>query len=68
MIENSGDSILIHDMNGKVLEANHVACETFGYTRSKMIGKHIKDLRTSIHLIEFGQQIEKLEANRIFYF
>ncbi len=68
LIENSGDSILIHDMNGKVLEANHVACETFGYTRSKMIGKHIKDLRTSIHLIEFGQQIEKLKQTGYFTF
>jgi len=55
LIGSSNDSILIHDMRGRVMEANHVACEIFGYTRSKMLGKHIKDLRTSIHLTEFGQ-------------
>jgi PAS domain S-box-containing protein len=68
LLENSSDSILIHDMNGRVLEANHVACEIFGYTRSKMLGKHIKDLRTNIHLIEFGQQIEKLKQTGYFTF
>lgn len=68
LIESSNDSILIHDMKGRVMEANHVACEIFGYTRSKMLGKHIKDLRTSIHLIEFGQQIEKLKQTGYFIF
>ncbi|WP_269851567.1 PAS domain S-box protein [Methanosarcina horonobensis] len=55
-------------MKGRVLEANHVACEIFGYTRSKMLGKHIKDLRTNIHLTEFGQQIEKLKQTGYFIF
>lgn len=68
LLESSGDSILIHDMNGRVLEANHVACEIFGYKRNKMLGKHIKDLRTNIHLIEFGQQIEKLKQTGYFIF
>jgi PAS domain S-box-containing protein len=68
LLESSGDSILIHDMKGRVLEANHVACEIFGYTRSKMLGKHIKDLRTNIHLTEFGQQIEKLKQTGYFIF
>lgn len=68
LLESSNDSILIHDMNGVVLEANHVACEIFGYTRNKMIGKHIKDLRTNIHLTEFGQQIEKLKETGYFAF
>ncbi|AKB79631.1 Two component system histidine kinase [Methanosarcina horonobensis HB-1 = JCM 15518] len=68
LLESSSDSILIHDMKGRVLEANHVACEIFGYTRSKMLGKHIKDLRTNIHLTEFGQQIEKLKQTGYFIF
>jgi PAS domain S-box-containing protein len=68
LLESSADSILIHDMNGRVLEANHIACEIFGYTRSKMLGKHIKDLRTNIHLTEFGQQIEKLKETGYFTF
>lgn len=68
LLESSSDSILIHDMNGMVLEANHVACEIFGYTRNKMLGKHMKDLRTNIHLTEFGQQIEKLKQTGYFIF
>lgn len=68
LLESSSDSILIHDMKGRVMEANHIACELFGYTRSKMIGKQIKDLRTNIHLTEFGQQIEKLKQTRYFTF
>lgn len=68
LLESSRDSILIHDMKGRVMEANHVACEIFGYTRSKMLGKHIKDLRASIHPTEFGQQIEKLKETGYFIF
>lgn len=68
LLESSGDSILIHDMEGKILEANHVACETFGYTRSKMLGKHIEDLWTNIHLTEFEQQTEKLKEAGYFIF
>jgi len=68
LLESSNDSILIHDMKGRVLEANHVACEIFGYTHSKMLGKHIKDLRTNIHLTEFGQQVEKLKQTGYFIF
>ncbi|WP_082106094.1 PAS domain S-box protein [Methanosarcina sp. 1.H.T.1A.1] len=68
LLESSSDSILIHDMKGRVMEANHIACELFGYTRSKMLGKHIKDLRTNIHLTEFGQQIEKLKQTGYFTF
>ncbi|TFH03733.1 MAG: PAS domain S-box protein, partial [Methanosarcina sp.] len=68
LLESSSDSILIHDMNGRVMEANHIACELFGYTRSKMLGKHIKDLRTNIHLTEFGKQIEKLKQTGYFIF
>ncbi|AKB35829.1 Two component system histidine kinase [Methanosarcina siciliae C2J] len=68
LIESSNDSILIHDMKGRVMEANHVACEILGYTRSKMLGKHIKDLRTGIHLTEFGKQIEKLKQTGYFIF
>jgi PAS domain S-box-containing protein len=33
-----------------------------------MLGKHIKDLRTNIHLTEFGQQIEKLKQTGYFIF
>ncbi|WP_410509068.1 PAS domain S-box protein [Methanosarcina hadiensis] len=68
LLESSSDSIIIHDMNGRVLEANHLACEIFGYTRNKMLGKHIKDLRTNIHLTEFGQQIEKIKETGYFTF
>lgn len=68
ILDSSSDSILIHDMNGRVMEANHVACEIFGYTRSKMLGKHIKDLRTNILLTEFGQQIESLKQTGYFTF
>lgn len=68
LIKSSNDSILIHDMKGRVMEANHVACEIFGHTRSKILGKHIKDLRTGTHLIEFGQQIEKLKQTGYFIF
>lgn len=68
LFESSSDSILIHDLKGRVLEANHVACELFGYTRNKMLGKHIKDLRTNIHLTEFVQQIQTLKQTGYFIF
>jgi len=37
MFDNSGDAILIHDMNGRILDVNPVLCDRLGYSREEML-------------------------------
>ncbi|MBD3315258.1 MAG: PAS domain S-box protein, partial [Chitinivibrionales bacterium] len=45
LFEHSGDGILIHDTEGRIVEANRQICETIGYTRDELLKLHIADLQ-----------------------
>ncbi len=42
LFEDSFDSILITDLNGRIIDANHKTTETFGYNRLELVGKPIR--------------------------
>lgn len=44
LLEASSDSVLIIDNQGKIVMANSVALELFGYRRSELIGNHVEKL------------------------
>ncbi len=44
LVEYIPDSLFLHDMDGKILDANHSACESLGYTREELIGLYIQDI------------------------
>ena len=37
LFDNAGDAILIHNLTGRFLEANQVACNSLGYTRQELL-------------------------------
>jgi PAS domain S-box-containing protein len=37
LFDNSSDAILIHDMTGKILDANKVLCDRLGYSRDELL-------------------------------
>ncbi len=47
LFENSADAILIHDMNAKMLAANHMACEQLGYSRSELMSMPVASLEAT---------------------
>jgi PAS domain S-box-containing protein len=48
VINQAGDSIIIHDLNGLILDANKCACKNLGYTYDELIKLNIFDIEVSI--------------------
>ena len=44
IIKYANDSILLVDMNGKIVETNDEACRMFGYTREELCNLYIRDI------------------------
>lgn len=44
LFENENDAIHIHDLSGRILDVNPVACERLGYTRDELLQMNIKQL------------------------
>jgi PAS domain S-box-containing protein len=57
------DSILVHDMGGKILFFNEAAYKTRGYTRDEFQGLCIQDLAKPGNPTFFGTQIKQMLEN-----
>ena len=44
LFDNTADAILIHDLQGRVLEVNAVACQRLGYDRERFIGMTLHEI------------------------
>jgi len=51
LFHNSNDSILIHDLDGNIIDTNKKATEVFGYTKSEMLSIKIPMLHPSKMII-----------------
>ena len=38
LAENAGDAFLLHDIQGTILDVNHRACDSLGYTHEELLG------------------------------
>jgi len=50
LFEGANDGIVVHDKNGKIIEANRVACVLFGVDKSNLIGSSINRFVESSYL------------------
>ncbi len=46
IFDNSSDAIFIHDLNGRFLEVNEVACQRLGYSRNELLQKGPIDINS----------------------
>lgn len=63
LFDNASDAILIHDIGGKFLEANHVACERLGYSREELLQMTPEDINSpeyAAHVAERVEEVRKL--------
>lgn len=47
-LEEAPDALFIHDLSGRILDANRVACESLGYTRSELLSMTVFDFSIKI--------------------
>ncbi len=50
VIENAADAIFMHDLNGRILDANQQACDSLGYTREELLSLNVSDIETEQYL------------------
>lgn len=44
IFNNTGDAIFVHDVDGRILETNRVACDRLGYSQEEMASIHLRDI------------------------
>ncbi|MFQ6029163.1 MAG: PAS domain S-box protein [Dehalococcoidia bacterium] len=44
LMEHSADAFFIHDLEGNIVDVNHMACESLGYTREELLSLGIPDI------------------------
>jgi PAS domain S-box-containing protein len=55
LFNSAGDAMFIHDLGGRILEMNRLACEQLGYRRSELLSMRV----TQIEADEFAQQYDE---------
>jgi PAS domain S-box-containing protein len=60
LFDNASDAILIHDIGGKFLEANHVACERLGYSREEILQMTPEEINSPEYAAHVAERVEEL--------
>lgn len=68
LIEQAGSTVLLHDLEGRMLEVNRQACETLGYSREELLRMTIGDISPNFSLSVFRPRWEQLETGVPFTF
>jgi PAS domain S-box-containing protein len=64
VIDQAGDSIIIHNFNGQILDVNKRVCKNLGYTYDELIKLNIFDIEISITRSNIKQLWEKLKNKK----
>ncbi len=68
LFNSAGDAIFIHDLNGRILEANQVACERLGYAREKLLRMNLADIDHPKSRAAVPKRIDELEYRGHIFF
>jgi PAS domain S-box-containing protein len=60
LFDSASDAIFIHDMQGRFLEVNQVACERLGYSRKELLQMTPMDIDSQEYAALVPQRIEEL--------
>jgi PAS domain S-box-containing protein len=60
LFDSASDAILIHDIGGKFLEANHVACERLGYSREELLQMTPEEINSPEYAAHVAERVEEL--------
>ncbi len=67
LYDNSNDAILIHDLDGKILDVNIRACEMIRYSKQELLRMKIMDLHPPEILDEVPRALDKVEHEGSYY-
>jgi two-component system cell cycle sensor histidine kinase/response regulator CckA len=67
-VDHATDAFFLHDADGTVLDVNHQACESLGYTRDELIGMSPHQFDVDLDLAVLAQFAARLDAGEMFTF
>ncbi len=59
LFEGIDDAVFVHDLQGRILEANPAACQRLGYTREEMLRLHTSDIDAPEFAEGFAQRLQQ---------
>ncbi|MCZ7542864.1 MAG: PAS domain S-box protein [Anaerolineae bacterium] len=62
LFDNANDAIYVLDMDGRILDANRVACERLGYSRDALLQMRITQLNTLEFAASLSARMDTLRA------
>jgi len=64
LVEQASDAIFVHDVNGKLLDANQSACQELGYSRQELLQMSVTDVDKEITLAEAQKIWSRLQPGQ----
>jgi PAS domain S-box-containing protein len=64
LFQYSNDAIFIHDLEGRILDANQMALEQFGYTKQELLQQKISNLHPPEALLKSREAFEAISAQK----
>ncbi|MBD3268197.1 PAS domain S-box protein, partial [bacterium] len=61
LFDNTSDAVFIHDMEGRFLEVNDIACTSHGYTRDELLQMRLRDIVVSEDLLRAPEIFQSIE-------
>ena len=59
LVDQAADSFFLHDMNGRIIDANQRVCDTLGYTREELLSMTVEDIDTEADNAAYKEQYWK---------
>lgn len=56
-----GDAVIVHDMQGHIIDVNDAACHRLGYTREELLGMSPSDLEADQPASRFARRVAQIE-------
>lgn len=64
VLDNSTSSILIHGVEGRLIDVNQKACEMLGYSRDLLLSSPMSLIDSSFNIHEFHKQVSEWEVGK----
>lgn len=68
LFDSVSDALFIHDLQGRFLEVNTVACERLGYQRAELLNLTVADIDAPEHQAAIGDRIRELRRHGQLFF
>jgi PAS domain S-box-containing protein len=64
LFDNAGDAIFIHNLTGRFLDVNRVACEMLGYSREEFLRLSPPEISTPETALRYANDIARLQSDK----